>query len=147
MPPVIKSFETIGAAVVSKSAAEARDLLFLRPGDRITMNKDRLLADAKQKALALSVDYSPPEAAELHLPGLSGKVALDMAVQTLRSQGKATEYDEVVSGHLATVLSGNNTDITETLTETDLLGLERTEFMKLVHESGTNPTPTSTNPV
>ena len=69
--------------------------------------------------------------------GLSGKVALDMAVQTLRYQGKATEYDEVVSGHLATVLSGNNTDITETLTETDLLGLERTEFMKLVHESGT----------
>ncbi|KAB2967736.1 MAG: 3-hydroxyacyl-CoA dehydrogenase, partial [Thermoanaerobaculia bacterium] len=61
MPPVAKVFETISTAKVATSAAEAKELLFLRPGDGITMNRDRLLADAKAKALELvAAGYRPP---------------------------------------------------------------------------------------
>ena len=54
--PLAGVFETIGLAKVSKSAEEARDLMFLRPSDGITMNRDRLLADAKARALTLAKD-------------------------------------------------------------------------------------------
>ena len=57
MPPLAQAFETIGMAKVAKSAFEAKELLFLREGDGITMNRDRLLADAKAKALALVEGY------------------------------------------------------------------------------------------
>ena len=63
MPAVSKVFEIISVATVSRSAAEAKELKFLRPTDSITMNRDRLLADAKAKALALVENYAPPEAA------------------------------------------------------------------------------------
>ena len=62
MPPVIKTFETIAMATVAKSAAQAKDLAFLRDGDGITMNRDRLLADAKAKVLQLAEHYAPPKA-------------------------------------------------------------------------------------
>ena len=69
IPPVAKAFETIAMAKVSKSAVEAKELLFLAASDGITLNKSRLLADAKNKALALSKDYTVPEEIEYKLPG------------------------------------------------------------------------------
>ena len=60
MPPISKAFELISLATVAKSAADAKRLLYLRPDDGITMNRDRLLADAKAKALALAEGYRPP---------------------------------------------------------------------------------------
>ena len=60
VPPLAQAFETIGMAKVAKSAFEAKDLLFLREGDGITMNRDRLLADAKAKALALAEGTGRP---------------------------------------------------------------------------------------
>ena len=138
MPPVAAAFETISTAKVAKSAEEARELKFLRAGDDITMNKDRLLADAKAKALKLAVNYQAPQPVELRLPGSTAKVALDMAVDGFHRTGKATDYDCVVSDHLATVLSGGpNADITTLVTEDQLLKLERAEFMKLVRNQGT----------
>ena len=72
------------------------------PSDGITMNRDRLLADAKAKALALLADgYKPPKPVELSLPGPSGRVALEMAVDGFRQSGKATPHDEVVAKRLA----------------------------------------------
>ncbi|MCZ6847622.1 MAG: 3-hydroxyacyl-CoA dehydrogenase NAD-binding domain-containing protein, partial [Alphaproteobacteria bacterium] len=68
MPPVMKAFETIAMAQVAKSAMEARDLLFLRPGDGIVMNRDRVLAAAKARALEMAETYTPPEPYELRLP-------------------------------------------------------------------------------
>ena len=65
MPGVAKVFETISMAQVSTSAEEGKEALFLRPTDGITMNRDRLLADAKAKALALvAAGYKPPEEVE-----------------------------------------------------------------------------------
>ena len=137
MVPVTKVFEMLSMASVAKSAAQARDFLILRPKDGITMNRDRLLADAKAKALSLVDGYAPPGACEITLPGPSAKVALEMAVKGFRKRGLATPHDEVVAGVLAGVLSGGDTDVTETLGEDDLLALERAAIAKLVRTPAT----------
>lgn len=136
MPAVGKAFEIISTATVAKSAAEARELLFFRPSDAITMNRYRLLADAKAKALALVEGYAPPKPPTYVLPGPSGKTAMDMAVAGFRRLGKATPHDEVVSGALAEVLSGGDTDIIAELDEEAILELERDRFMRLVRHPG-----------
>jgi len=133
-----KAFETIGVATVAKSAHEAIDIGFFRDSDGVTMNRDRLLYDAKQRALTMAEDYTPPEkVTDIRLPGAGGKTALDLAVMDLEKSGKATPYDVVVSDRLANVLSGGDKDYTETLTEDDILKLELSEFMHLLHEEGT----------
>jgi len=137
MPAVAKVFETVAVATVAKSAAEAKELLFLRPSDGITMNRARLLADAKARALSLVEGYVPPAPPVLTLPGPSGKVALDLAIGSLRRQGKATPHDEVVSGALAEVLTGGDTDVTTPLDEEQVLDLERSRFMRLARHPGT----------
>jgi len=137
MPPVISAFQTISTAQVSKSAAEAKELLYLRESDGITMNRDRLLADAKAKVLELSKDYKPPVPFEYHLPGATGKTALDMAVHDFVKSGKATAYDQVVAGELAVVLTGGDTDFSETLSEDDISALERKAFVGLTRREGT----------
>lgn len=137
MPPVAKAFETISTATVAKSAMEAMERGFLQDSDSITMNRYRLLADAKAKALTLVQGYRPAEPIELKLPGETGKVAMEMALGQFRRMGKATPHDEVVSLELATILSGGETDHTETLTEENILALERASFMRLVRHKGT----------
>jgi 3-hydroxyacyl-CoA dehydrogenase len=137
MPPVVKVFETLGMATVAKSAPEARDYLFLREGDGITMNRDRVLADAKARVLAMAEGYAPPEHGEISLPGATARVAMTMAVKGFRKLGKATPHDEVVGTALAGVLSGADTDVTDTLGEDDLLDLERRAFMTLVRHPDT----------
>ncbi len=101
MPPIAKVFETISTATVAKSAAEAKELLFLKSTDGVTMNRYRLLADAKAKALKLAADYRPPEPQLLNLPGPSARVAMNMAVDGFARLGKATPYDRIVSDALA----------------------------------------------
>lgn len=137
MPPVIKAFETISMAKVAKSAEEAKSFQFIAADDSITMNRYRLLADAKARALDLAEGYKPPQPQEIVLPGRSARTAMDMAVKDFRKQGLATPHDAVVAGALAVVLSGGDTDVTETLNEDQLLALERHCFMKLVKQPGT----------
>jgi 3-hydroxyacyl-CoA dehydrogenase len=137
MPPVIKAFETISVASVAKSAAEAGDYLFLREGDGISMNRDRLLADAKAKALSMVEGYTPPEPVEINLPGATAQVAMEMAVEGFAKLGKVTPHDRVVAGALMEVLSGGDTDVTELLSEADLLALELKYFMRLARHPDT----------
>jgi 3-hydroxyacyl-CoA dehydrogenase len=137
MPAPSKVFETVSTATVSKSAAEAQELLFLRAGDGITMNRYRLLADAKARALKLAVDYVPPKPIELKLPGSSGKLAFTMAAEGFHHRGMATDHDMVVSEALADVLSGGGADPVDVVTEDQLLTLERAAFMRLVKTAGT----------
>ena len=101
------------------------------------MNKNRLLADAKTKALALAKDYAPPKPYLYAMPGLTAKVLMDMGIKAFRLLGKATEYDAVVSGRLAYVLSGGDSDFTAPLTEDELLALELEAFVVLVKQKGT----------
>ncbi len=137
MPPVAKAFETISLAKVGKSAAEARALGFLRAGDGITMNRDRLLADAKARALEMVAGYRPPEPVTLTLPGPSGRTALGLFVESFRLQGKTMPHDLVVADALAEVLTGGATDPTETVDEDALLALERQAFMRLIRTGAT----------
>ena len=97
MPPAAKAFEMISTAQVSKSAAEAKEMMFLRPADGITMNRDRLLADAKARALALVDGYRAPEPPTFRLPGESGRVGIAGVVADFRRKGVATAYDAVAT--------------------------------------------------
>ncbi|MDD2796182.1 3-hydroxyacyl-CoA dehydrogenase/enoyl-CoA hydratase family protein [Acidocella sp.] len=132
MPAVAKVFEIISTATVSRSAAEAIELKFMRPSDGITMNRDRLLGDAKARALALVAGYAPPQALALHLPGPSGRVALALALEGFHKRGIATDHDVTVSGALADVLSGGKVEYADELSETDVMTLERQSFMALI---------------
>ncbi|MYF06657.1 MAG: 3-hydroxyacyl-CoA dehydrogenase [Rhodospirillaceae bacterium] len=132
LPPVAKAFEQISMAAVAKSAQEARDMHILREGDGITMNRDRLLYEAKQKALSLLDGYEKPEPVALNLPGPNGRAALDLAVEGFALQGVALPHDRTVAGEIAAVLTGGNTDVTETVSEDRLFVLERESFMKLL---------------
>ena len=132
MPAVAKVFEMISTARVSKSAAEAREMGILRNTDRITMNRNRLLADAKARALELAIGYEAPSPHEIVLPGPSGRVVLDMSVAGFAKTGVATKHDVVVAGELGRVLTGGDTDILDTVSESRLLELERETVMRLL---------------
>jgi len=131
MGAVMKAFEYIGTAQVAKSAEQARSMGFLGPSDGITMNRDRLLADAKARALELSSGYEPPEPRTYNLPGPTGRTALELAVRDLALSGQATPHDVVVTNELAWILSGGDTDMTETTEEDDILTMEREAIGRL----------------
>ena len=133
MPPVMKAFETIVTAQVAKSAAEAKDLLFLRPDDGIVMNRDRVLAAAKARVLAMAEGYTPPVETVMNLPGLSGRAALMLGVRDFVSKGMASRHDARIASELAAVLTGGDTDVTAEVTENRLLRLERDALIKLAH--------------
>ena len=137
MPPVAKAFEMISTAQVAKSAAEAKEMLILRPTDGVVMNRDRLLAAAKARALAMLDGYAPQQAAKLRLPGATGRAALTMAVQAQVAMGRATPHDAVVCEHLANTLTGGDTDFLDETTEDQVLKLERQGFMALLKTRGT----------
>jgi 3-hydroxyacyl-CoA dehydrogenase len=132
MPASAKVFETISTAAVSKSAHQAMELKFLRPTDGISMNRDRLLADAKQRALSLVEGYTPPKAPEFVLPGASGRTGLNAAVQGFHRRGIATDHDLVVADALADVLCGGDTDIIDVVSEQQILDLERKAITRLL---------------
>ncbi|WPP02904.1 3-hydroxyacyl-CoA dehydrogenase/enoyl-CoA hydratase family protein [Methylocella tundrae] len=137
MPPISRVFEIIGMASVAKSAAEAKEFLYLKSTDGVTMNRYRLLADAKAKALKLAAGYAPPAPQTLNLPGRSAKAALKMAVESLARLGKATRHDVVISTALADVLSGGDTDTMLPADEDAMLKLERANFMRLIRHPDT----------
>ena len=132
MAGIAKVFEYIAMAKVGESAHLAQDMMILRDTDNVTMNRDRLLADAKAAVLRDAENYSPPEQKTIRLPGRTAWAALNLAVDGFVAQGVATPHDAVVARALAHVLSGGDTDITEELTEQDLLDLEHEVFMQLV---------------
>jgi len=138
MPAVSQVFECISTARVARSAHEAEEMKLLRTTDGITMNRDRLLADAKARALELLPNYTPPEPpAPVHLPGETGEVALGLAVQSFVQMGKATPHDQVVAGALARVLCGGDTDIVDAVDEQQLYDLECAALVSLAKHPST----------
>ncbi|HIG64243.1 MAG TPA: 3-hydroxyacyl-CoA dehydrogenase/enoyl-CoA hydratase family protein [Methyloprofundus sp.] len=137
MPPIVKTFETIGLAKVSRSAQEAKELLYMARTDAISMNKSRLLADAKARTLSMVKNYQAPEHPVYPLPGKSGWATLAVGIDSLHKSGKASAYDVEITQQLATVLTGGDTDITQSLTEQDLLDLELKSFIHLVQQPAT----------
>ena len=138
LSPVAALFETIGFARTARSAFEAKELGFLRPTDGIIFNRDRLLVDAKTRALELAKGYRPPDPIRLTLPGPAGKAALGLALRDLRAKSEATAHDEAVAGALAEVLTGGpEADPIEPVSEDEVLRLERAAFMRLVKTEAT----------
>jgi 3-hydroxyacyl-CoA dehydrogenase len=137
MPAPAKVFEGISTADVSKSAHQAMEKKFLRPTDGISMNRDRLLADAKRRALSLVEGYNPPKPPEFVLPGPAGWAGLNAAATGFHRRGIATDHDLVVADALADVLCGGEADIIDTVSERQILDLERKAFMRLAR---TGPT-------
>lgn len=139
MGAVLQAFQTIGLAKTATSAADAMKIGYLKPSDGITMNRDRLLYDAKQAAIKLRQGYTPPQMHDdIRLPGGTGAYALEMAVNDMHTGGKATDYDLVVSSAVGRVLSGGEKgDWTQPMNEQDILDLEYQEFVTLVQNDGT----------
>ena len=134
-----KAFEIINMATITNSAADAKAIGYFRENNGITMNRDRLLYDAKQRALELSENYCAPDKIEdIRLSGESNKVTINAIITNLQKSGKATPYDIVVANHLAHVfLGGENADLTNPISEDDLLKLELEQFSALIRKKGT----------
>jgi 3-hydroxyacyl-CoA dehydrogenase len=132
---VIRLFEMMILATTAKTAFDAKALAYLRPADRITMNRDRLLFDAKQRALELCRDYRAPEPWKMRLLGRDGNAALISVLHNLAGLGKISPHDTVVGKSLADILCG---DGGETVTaECDVLKAERAAFLNLARNSQT----------
>ena len=132
VPAAAKVFGTVSTATTSRSAEEARGLGFLRASDGITMNRDRLLADAKARALSMLRDYVPPAPPEFRLAGASGRLLMRLAAEGFRKRGLASEYDMTISDALAEVLTGGEADLVDVVSEKSLLELERRTFLRLI---------------
>ena len=135
MPPVIKAFELIGMAKVSTSAHEAKKFGYLNYSDGITMNRNRLLYDAKMKAIELAENFEPPKKYVYHLPGETGNVAIKLAINNMKAIGQISAYDKYVREKIAYVLSGGDTDITKEVLEENILKLEKDAIYKLMKEN------------
>ena len=136
---VKKSFETIAKATVSTSAAEARGLGFLRSGDAVTMNRDRLVSDAKARARALAdAGYAAPVMrTDVPAPGESVLATLKLAVWTMREGQYISEHDAKVANWVAYALAGGKVPPGTLVSEQYLLDLEREAFMSLCGEKKT----------
>ncbi len=126
------AFELIGYARVSTSAANAVELGLLRPRDGISMNPERLLADAKQAALALVPVYAPgAPRQDIAVEGEAGYALLKMGVYLAREGGFISDHDALIGEKLAHVLSGGRLSGRQTVSEQYLLDLEREAFLSL----------------
>jgi 3-hydroxyacyl-CoA dehydrogenase len=134
-----RAFETIATGKVSTSAHEARAIGFLNDGDRITMNRERVLSDAKARALALlRAGYEPPvPRADIPAPGENLLATLKMGVHMMRQGGFATDYEVKLGGKIAEVLCGGNVTPGTPVSEQYILDLEREGFKSLCGEKKT----------
>jgi 3-hydroxyacyl-CoA dehydrogenase len=138
-PRIRKVFETIAMAKVSTSAVEARDLGFLRETEPITMNRDRLVEDAKQTALAMVRQgyIAPKPKADIPVPGESALAAIKLGVHSMLRAGYISEYDAHVARKLAYVITGGDLSRRTLVSEQYLLDLEREAFVSLCGEKKT----------
>ena len=139
MEAMKKIFETIATAKVATSAHEARGLGFLRNSDSITMNRERVLADAKARALELvRAGYEPPQArVDIPAPGENILATLKMGVHLMRQGEFITEYEVKLATKIAEVLCGGNVTAGTPVSEQYFLDLEREGFKSLCGEKKT----------
>jgi 3-hydroxyacyl-CoA dehydrogenase len=129
---VKRAFKLIALAQMSGSAHEARKMGFLRPvADRITFNRDRLIADAKQRVLDLAPDYVAPPMKTIRALGKEALGNLDYALFAFREAGQASEHDVRLGHEVAYVLSGGDGPPRD-VTEQDIIDLEREATLRLL---------------
>ncbi|MFT4979829.1 MAG: 3-hydroxyacyl-CoA dehydrogenase, partial [Myxococcota bacterium] len=136
--PFVQSvFMNIGLAKVSTSSEEALEMGYLRPSDRVSMDADRLLADAKTLAIGLSKGYQAPRKTTFKLPGASGRSPIELRLYELNQGGFATDHDVRVGQQIAHVLTGGDIPSNTVVTEQHILDLEREGFLSLLGEQAT----------
>ncbi len=136
-PVISKVFEAIGFAKVSSSAKEAQAIGYLTKQDRIVINREHLLYNAKQEVLKMSKGYRPPELRQdIILPGPDGLLVMEATIQDYIKAGKISPHDGLIAKKLAYVLTGGDKGGPFTpVDEQYLLDIEREMFISLCGET------------
>jgi len=139
LPFVRQAFETVAMAKVATSAKEAQKLGYMRLTDKITINRDHLIHDAKRNVLDLVTEgYRPPRPKKnIKVLGEKGYALLQMGLFYMREGGYISQYDEHVGRKLAYIFSGGNLPDGSEVTEQYILDLEREAFVSLCGEPKT----------
>ena len=139
LPPIQRAFEAIGFAKVSASAPDAQRLGYLRPVDAVTMNRERLITDAKAKALQrVAEGYQPPAPRTAIAVGGDAVLApLKLGIHLAWRAGRISDHDALIGRKLATIMAGGSLPHPSTVSEQQLLDLEREAFLSLVAERKT----------
>ena len=138
-PFVKRAFETIALAKVATSAEEARAMGFLTADDTISMNPDRLLADAKKEVLALSASgyVQPQQRTDILALGLPALATLKLGIHQMKRAGYISDHDAEIGTQLARILTGGDLNHAARVSEQYLLDLEREAFLSLVSKRKT----------
>src|SRR5262249_39309374 len=128
---VRRAFQTIAMATTSTSALDARAIGYLRSIARVTMNRDRLLADAAARVTDLAPDYVPPTPRRITAMGKDALGNLHYAAWAMKEAGQISDHDVRIAHELAYVLTGGDGPPRQ-VTEQDLLDLEREAFLRLL---------------
>ncbi len=137
-PKVQRAFEKIGFAKVATSAKEGIELDYLKPTDKVTLNRENLLFDAKQDVIQMAKTYVQPTPREdILVPGVGGKMAMISGIRGFLSQGMVSEHDALIAGKLAHVFCGGDIPTQRLVSEQYLLDLERESFLQLCGEEKT----------
>lgn len=130
--------ELIGMAKVATSAEEARQFGFLSPGDRVVMNRDMLLAEAKKEVLHMvSSGYQPPLPEKIYAAGRDAFGALKVAIYMMRQGNYISDHDALILNKLAYVMTGGELSAPAWVAEQYILDLEREAFLSLCGEEKT----------
>jgi len=137
-PAVNAAFETIAMAKVTTSGANAADLGYMRASDRVVMNDDHRIYEAKRMALAMdAAGYAPQREERIRVVGRDGGAVLRMGAYGMRQGGYISDHDSKIAGKLAYVLTGGDAPAGALVSEQYLLDLEREAFLSLTGEPKT----------
>ncbi|QQE80342.1 3-hydroxyacyl-CoA dehydrogenase/enoyl-CoA hydratase family protein [Alicyclobacillus sp. SO9] len=135
---VAKAFEAVATAKVSTSAKDAKKIGYLRQSDGITLNRDFLLHDAKQRALGMAKSgYQRKVEKLVPVVGEAGAALLKTGVEAMKQSGYVSNHDVVIAHHLINVMTGGAVPRGTLVTEQYLLDLEREAFLSLIGEMKT----------
>jgi 3-hydroxyacyl-CoA dehydrogenase len=139
LPYVQKAFETVALAKVSASGPDGMRLGYLAPTDAFTMNRDRLMSDAKARALDRVRDgyHRPAPRTAIRVGGESVSAALKLGVHLAWRAGRASDHDKLIGMKLAHIFGGGALPHAATVSEQYLLDLEREAFLSLLGERKT----------
>src|SRR5436853_4723204 len=133
-PFVKRAFETIAMAKVATSAEEARSVGFLGADDTVSMNADRLIADAKKEVLALAATgyVQPQQRTDILALGAPALATLKLGVHLMKRAGYISDHDALIGEKLARILTGGDLNHATRVSEQYLLDLEREAFLSLI---------------
>jgi len=138
LPILQRIFEQVGMAKVATSAEEARQMGILGPNDRVVMNRELLLSEAKKEVLHMAdTGYHPPLPEKIYAAGRDALAAMQVGIYMMKEGGYITEYEAIIAGKLAGVLTGGDISSPTWVSENYILELEREAFLSLCGQEKT----------